>query len=400
MSECESIDKCFLHRLNEGHSFEHLAFLSSRHTLWPDINTGWRISFLGSTCITMGTRKVGWHLAMLCQVRTLCGRPGNCIPLTKSTPILANEKHRMTNTPHICVIGSANVDLMFRTPRFPQAGETLAGHSMHQGMGGKGANQAVAAARLGAHVTLVACVGNDAFGAEAIGRYQAEGIETKFLQQDAGRSTGSAAILVDDSAENCIIVVAGANAGLTPEHVRLASAAIVRADVVLCQLETPAAATLETFRTARAAGKRTMLTPAPVSAVTEELLSLTDLCVLNRTEIEVLVGQAVSCHDDARTAARSLMSRGVRAVALTMGSGGAFIADETEAIHIPARQVDAVDTTGAGDAFTAALAVSLAEGLPMREAARRASWVAAITVTRPGTQTAFPHRAELPWADL
>jgi len=299
------------------------------------------------------------------------------------------------NTCRICVLGSANVDLTFRTPRFPQPGETLTGHALHQGMGGKGANQAVAAARLGADVTFVACVGHDSFGVDAIRQYQSEGIHTDFVRQDRSRPTGTAAIVVDDHAENYIIVVPGANAGLTSDDVRRADAAIRQADAALCQLETPLEATLEAFRIARAAGKLTVLTPAPVMELPDELLRLCDVCVLNRTEIEVLVGLAVKGHDDAHAAAKALMSRGVKSVALTMGGSGAFIANNTLAMHIPVIEVNAIDTTGAGDAFTAALAVSLAEGLPFQEAARRASLVAAITVTRLGTQSAFPRRAEI-----
>jgi ribokinase len=167
----------------------------------------------------------------------------------------------MANPPRICVVGSANVDLTFRTPRLPRPGETLAGHAFHLGMGGTGANQAVAAARLGAAVTFVARVGNDPFGQEAISRYRAEGMDTSFVRQDAHCPTGTAAIMVDDTAENCIIVVAGADANLSLEDVSAAAQAIQSADVVLCQLETPLAVTLEAFRLARAAGVRTVLTP-------------------------------------------------------------------------------------------------------------------------------------------
>src|SRR5688572_26471604 len=188
----------------------------------------------------------------------------------------------------ICVVGSANVDLTFRTPRLPRPGETLAGHSLHVGMGGKGANQAVAAARLGAKVTFVARVGSDQFATEAIQRYQAEGIDTAFVRQDADRPTGTAAIVVDDEAENAIIIVAGANAGLTSDDVRQASSAIENADAVLCQLETPLDATLEAFRLARAAGVLTVLTPAPAMDLPDELLGLCDLCVPNQTEMKLL----------------------------------------------------------------------------------------------------------------
>jgi ribokinase len=299
----------------------------------------------------------------------------------------------MGSVPKICVVGSANVDLTFRAPRLPRPGETLAGSSFHLGMGGKGANQAVAATRLGARVSLVARVGNDAFGQEAIRRYQEEGIDTTFVRIDEQRPTGTAAIIVDDGAENCIIVVAGANAGLSPEDVRDASPAIQNADVLLCQLETPLDATLEAFRLARAASVRTVLTPAPAAQLPEELLRLCDLCVPNKTEMELLVGRTVENHGDAESAARELRIRGVRAVVVTMGSRGAHLIDGDGATHIPAVSVEAVDPTGAGDAFTAALAASLAAGLSLTDAARRASVVAALTVTRIGTQSAFPSLA-------
>jgi ribokinase len=301
----------------------------------------------------------------------------------------------MPKSSRICVVGSVNVDLTFCTPRLPKAGETLAGHSLHVGMGGKGANQAVAAARLGADVVFVGCVGNDSFGNDAIAHYQAEGIDTSFIRRDAKRPTGTAAIFVDDAAENSIIIVAGANAALTPNDVKDAAAAIEQSDAVLCQLETPLDVTLEAFRIARAAGRRTVLTPAPVTELPDELLRLCDLCVLNGTEMEFLAKCSVESADDAHAAARSLQALGVRTVALTMGASGAFLLDDTVAEHVPAVAVEAIDTTGAGDAFTAALAVSLAEGSELSEAARRASLVAAITVTRIGTQTAFPHRTEV-----
>ncbi|QDT03687.1 Ribokinase [Rubripirellula lacrimiformis] len=333
----------------------------------------------------------------------------------------------------ICVIGSANVDLTFRTPRLPLPGETLAGRSLHQGMGGKGANQAVAAARLGAQVTFVARVGNDVFGDQAIHGYQADGIDTSFVQKDANLPTGTAAILVDDHAENCIIVVAGANDGLTATDIQAAASFIEQADLVLCQMETPIEASLAAMRIARAAGVTTVLTPAPVGCVTDELLELCDVCVPNMTEIAVLadcpqtttkpadterVGpspeiqapeiqapeipsrevQTLEGFDDAIGAAQRLRGRGVQQVVLTMGSRGALVLDDTGPTHLPAISVAAVDTTGAGDAFTAALAVSLADGLELRDAAGIARIVAAISVTRIGTQTSFPTSDELtPW---
>lgn len=301
----------------------------------------------------------------------------------------------MASPPRICVVGSANVDLTFRTPRLPTPGETLAGHTFHLGMGGKGANQAVAAARLGAKVALIARVGNDTFGQETIRRYQAEGLDATFVRQDAQCPTGTAAIVVDDAAENCIIVVAGANANLSPEDVRDAFAVIQNADVLLCQLETPLQATLEAFRLARAAGVLTVFTPAPVMSLPDSLLRLCDLCVANRTEMERLVGRKVDSSGDAQAAASMLRERGVKTLVVTMGSRGALLLDAEGAMHISAIEVAAVDSTGAGDAFTAALAVWLAEGFSLREAAQQARIVGALTATRLGTQAAFPSLAEV-----
>ena len=188
-------------------------------------------------------------------------------------------------------------------------------------MGGKGANQAVAAARLGAEVAFVACVGNDTFGGEAIKRYQAEGIDTSFVRQDGSSPTGTAAIVVDDNAENCIVIVPGANAELSAADVRAAASVVQEADAVLCQLETPLEATLEALRLARAAGKLTILTPAPVVDLPEELLRLCDVCIPNRTEMEWLIGTPVQTVEQAHAAAISLRARGVKVVVVTLGSG-------------------------------------------------------------------------------
>jgi ribokinase len=301
----------------------------------------------------------------------------------------------MSKPCRICVVGSANVDLTFRTPRLPKPGETLGGQSLFMGMGGKGANQAVMAARLGAKVTFVARVGNDAFGLEALRHYQAEGIDTTFVRRDKDRSTGAAGIIVDDHAENCIIVVPGANAGLTPGDMVEASSAIQESDAVLCQLETPLDATLEAFRLARAAGVKTVLTPAPVQPISNEMFTLCDLCVPNKTEMEQLAACSIDSHADIHSAANLLRARGVRNIVVTIGDRGALLVNDAGAVHIPAVDLKAVDTTGAGDAFTAALAVSWAEGLELREAAQRASIVAALTVTRIGAQAAFPSLAEV-----
>lgn len=304
----------------------------------------------------------------------------------------------MTDTmtrPKITVVGSANVDLTFRTPRLPVPGETFAGHSLHQGMGGKGANQAVVAARLGAEVAFVARVGNDGFATQAIDAYQTDGINTSFIQHSKDQPTGTAAILVDDDAENCIIVVAGANAELNADDVRSAKDVIADSDVVICQLETPVEAALEAFKLARAANVLTMLTPAPAELVSDELLSLCDVCVPNKTEIAAITGCSVETQADCAEAAEQLRQRGVRQVTLTMGGEGVLVLDRSGMSLVPASPVKAVDTTGAGDAFTGALAVSLAEGMSLADAATRAGIVAAISVTRVGTQTSFPSLDEI-----
>jgi ribokinase len=301
----------------------------------------------------------------------------------------------MAFPPHICVVGSANVDLTFRTARLPRVGETVAGQAFHLGFGGKGANQAVTAARLGARVTLIGKVGRDVFGEQTLAHYRAEGVDTTHLRVDPDRPSGTAAIVVDDEARNCIIVVPGANEALSPADVRAAANAIGSADVLLCQLEVPVETTLEAFRVARAAGVRTALNPAPAAPLPPELLALADLCIPNETEAELLTGQPVTTPAEAEAAAHSLLRRGPRAVLVTLGSRGVLVADAEGAEHLPALPVAAVDPTGAGDAFIGGLAVFLAEGCPLSEAARRANAVAALSVTRLGTQTAFPRREEV-----
>lgn len=296
--------------------------------------------------------------------------------------------------PRICVVGSANVDLTFRTPRLPRPGETLAGRHFHLGFGGKGANQAVMAARLGGQVTMIAKVGRDVFGEQMTANLRQEGIDTTHVLVDETRPSGSAAIIVDDDAQNCIIVIGGANDALTPADVRAAAEAIRTADVVVCQLEVPVDSCLEAFRIARSAGVRTILNPAPAQRLPAELLSITDLCVPNETEMEIISGQPVHNLQEARAACEAL---GVELFIVTLGSRGAFLVDGAAAEHVPARAVTAVDPTGAGDAFIGSLAVYWAQGLSLIEAARRASTVAALSVTRHGAQAAFPTREE---ADL
>jgi ribokinase len=302
----------------------------------------------------------------------------------------------MDNTsPRLCVVGSSNMDLTFRAARLPRPGETLAGHGFQLGFGGKGANQAVMAARLGARVTMVSRVGKDVFGEQTIRNYREQGIDTDHVTVDDASPSGVAGIVVDDAAQNCILVVPGANGRLTAGDVRAAAVALQSAAAVLCQMEVPAEASLEAFRIARAAGVRTVLNPAPAGPLPDGLTELTELIVPNETELEILTGRPTGTPEQAEAAARLLLRRGWPRVLVTLGERGALLVEGDAADVIPAVPVAAVDPTGAGDVFIGGLAVYWARGLPLRDAARRAGAVAALSVTRLGAQAAFPSRAEV-----
>lgn len=296
-------------------------------------------------------------------------------------------------TPRICVVGSSNMDLTFRTDRLPHPGETLTGQSFLQGFGGKGANQAVMAARMGAAVTMITRVGQDVFGRQIQENFRCLGIDITHVFLDELSTTGVASILVDNQGQNCIIVVPGANGALSPNDVRNASAAIRSTGLLLCQLEVPLATTLEAFQIARAAGVRTILNPAPAQPLPEELLRLTDLLIPNEIELELLAGKKLIGEELIEAAARELMAEGPSAVLVTMGEQGAMLVEENQVRAIPGERVQAVDTSGAGDAFIGCLAVYLAEGRNLAEAATQANCAAAFSVTRPGTQASFPARA-------
>ncbi|MCX7840792.1 MAG: ribokinase [Anaerolineae bacterium] len=295
---------------------------------------------------------------------------------------------------NICVVGSSNIDLTARVPRLPKLGETLKGYTFHLGYGGKGANQAITAAKLGAHVTMVTKLGRDVFGEDTLKNYRAHGVDTAFIRFDDTHSSGIAMIFVDDHAQNCIVIVPGANATLTPDDVRAAAEAIRTANVVVCQLETPLETTLEAFRLARAANVPTILNPAPAALLPDELLALTDICVPNEIEIEMLTGIAATTLTESERAARALLARGVRTVIVTLGERGALLVTPETAEHIVPIAVNATDPTGAGDAFIGSLAVFLGEGVVWRDAVRRANAIAALSVTKLGTQTSFPNRDE------
>jgi ribokinase len=295
----------------------------------------------------------------------------------------------------ICVVGSANVDLLCKLPRLPKMGETLMGTSFHMGCGGKGSNQAAMAAKLGADVSMVTKLGRDALGEMTFRNYQNFGIDTSHVYWDETHFTGVAPIFVDETGRNMIVIVPGANMALTPTEVREARDVICAADVVLCQLEIPVECTLEAFRIARDADVRTILNPAPASRLPQELLQLCDIVAPNETEAEILTGMTVATLKEAQAAGSVLLARGPHAVVITLGERGALLLDGKDVAHVPAVKVRAVDTTGAGDAFIGSLAVFLGEGSQLRQAVERSNAVAALSVMKVGAQVSFPTREEV-----
>ena len=298
--------------------------------------------------------------------------------------------------PRLCVVGATNIDLIAKVSRIPAIGETLPAEAFHVDCGGKGSNQAVMARRLGAHVTMVSRVGRDVFGERAVRNYEDRGIDTTFVSWDEAEPSGVASILVDGEGRNAIVYVPGANFALTPDHVRAAGEAIAQADAVVSQLEIPPRTTEEALGLARRARRPvTILNPAPAGPISDALIGVCDVIVPNELEAAALTGIPVATPEDAAAAARRLIRRGARAAVITLGAGGAVVADGDGALHIAGLAVDAVDTTGAGDAFIGTLAYMLAGGAPLRAAARRANVAAALSVTKIGTQASFPSRAEV-----
>ena len=294
--------------------------------------------------------------------------------------------------PSVLVLGSSNTDLIVKVARIPRPGETILGGEFATAGGGKGANQAVAAARAGGAVTFVARVGRDANGDRAVAGFAAAGIDVKYVIRDPTRPSGVALVLVGRGGENSIAVASGANDRLSPTDVRKARPAFQRAWVVLLQLETPLKTIAASLELATAAGLRVILNPAPARPLPGRLLERVYLLTPNESEAELLTGVAVASERAAARAADALLDRGVHNVAITMGSRGAFVAGPGVRQMIPGFKVKAIDATGAGDVFNGALVVALAEGRPLLEAARFGCAAAAISVTRLGAQPSAPTR--------
>jgi len=295
----------------------------------------------------------------------------------------------------VLVVGSSNTDMIIRVPRIPRPGETILGGEFTMAGGGKGANQAVAAARAGGRVTLVARVGDDVFGERALAGFVADGIDTRFVLRTSGAASGVALIDVDDRGENSISVASGANALLSAADVESAAEAFAAADIVLVQLESPIETVEAAVRKAGEKGVPVILNPAPARPLDEDLLSLVSVLTPNESEAELLSGLAVRDADGVQRAAARLRARGAASVVITLGERGAYASSPEFEGLVPAFKVDPVDTTAAGDVFNGALAVALAERLPLPEALRFAQAAAAISVTRPGAQPSAPTRAEI-----
>lgn len=295
----------------------------------------------------------------------------------------------------VVVLGSVNADLVLRCPQLPLPGQTVHGRDFRTLPGGKGANQAVAAARLGASVSFIGCVGDDELGHNACRILAAEGIATRHLHRMAGTSTGVAMILVDDAGQNCIALAAGANAALSTAHVDAAAAEIQGAALLICQLESPLPVVQHAVALARAAGVPVLLNPAPAQALPPELLAQVDVLVPNETEAAALIGLPPGAVFDAAAAAVSLRALGPRTVIITLGAQGVQLADDGLSLHLPAPVVRAVDTTGAGDTFIGAYAAARCEGAGLADAVAYAQRAAALSVTKAGAMAAMPRRDEL-----
>ena len=301
----------------------------------------------------------------------------------------------MSTPPYILVVGSSNTDMVINSPHLPAPGETIIGSTFFMNPGGKGANQAVAAARLGGNVTFICKTGNDIFGKQAAAIFENEGIDITFLLEDADHPSGVALITVDDHGENTIVVASGSNAKLERDDLKDAPNVIENASIVLMQLEIPLSTVQFVAETARSKNVKVMLNPAPACELPDALLQQVSVITPNEKEAEMLTGVAVRDMESAEESAKILSAKGIRTVIITLGAKGALLYENSSARHIKSLEVKALDTTAAGDIFNGALAVAINEGKTIDEATRFACHAAAISVTRKGAQASAPYRKEL-----
>jgi ribokinase len=298
----------------------------------------------------------------------------------------------MERQPHVVVVGSANIDLTTFTDQFPRPGETIFGRKFQLGFGGKGANQAVAAALCGARVSMVARVGDDLFGPATVENFKAQGIDASHVWITRGESSGVAPIFVDSAGQNRILVVKGANDALTPADVDAAAPLLRQADCIVLQLEVPVETVYYTLRFARQNGIRSILNPAPGQTLDLGELANADYVVPNETEAEALSGMPVRNIEEARACAQHLLDAGLRRIIVTLGGNGALCASADGMKHAPPHRVEPVDTTGAGDAFIGSFACFLGSGITESEALARANVYAALSTLSVGTQMSFVTR--------
>lgn len=288
---------------------------------------------------------------------------------------------------HIVVVGSINMDLVVRAPRHPQPGETILGTDFQTFPGGKGANQAVSAARLGSKVKMIGRVGTDSFGDSLLATLQQDGVDTEMVLKTEGVASGVALITVSETGQNNIVVVPGANSRLSPTDIQAACSTFEGAAVVLVQLEIPLETVAETVRLARGQGAKVILNPSPAQTLRHELLAQVDYLIPNEYELSLLTGiQSLSI------AADELKSLGIQCLVVTLGADGVLVHEGEESHHIPPHQVKVVDSTAAGDAFAGAFAVALSEGRSALDAATFGNAAGALAVTKAGAQPSLPTR--------
>lgn len=295
---------------------------------------------------------------------------------------------------NLTVLGSINADHVISVPYFAKPGETLTGHSYHIAYGGKGANQAVAAARLGAKVSFIGCIGNDDIGRAMKSAFAQDGINTHSIKTIENEMMGIAMIQVAESGENSIVISAGANGHLDEAVVAEYQAEIAQAECLLMQLETPLPAIIQAAKIAKEKGTKVILNPAPAQALPYELLSLLDMITPNETEAEILTGVKVIDESSAQQAAQVFHQKGIEKVLITLGSKGVFVSENGVGQIVAGFRVKAVDTTAAGDTFNGALVTAMLEDKPLNEAILFAHASAAISVTRKGAQPSIPTRQE------
>ena len=297
----------------------------------------------------------------------------------------------------IVVVGACMIDLISYVPRFPQMGETLHGTEFRMGYGGKGANQAIMAAKLGSKVVMVSKVGDESFGAGTLENFKKNGVSTNFVYKSKEEFSGVAPIFVTPKGENSIVIVSGSNNKLTDMEIEKASNEIKQSSYLICQLEIEVELSLIALRLAKKLGVSTILNPAPArSSLPEEIYKLTDIFCPNESEAELLTGKKINSMTDIEEMAKQFVTAGAKSVIITLGENGCYVLSNGVGKHISANKVSVVDSTGAGDAFVGALAHFLDLGIDIFESSKRASAVATISVQGKGTQSSFPERDQLP----